>query len=155
MLLGLAVLIVACKREDVSDILDHHRGADTKTWGLGQNAYRTNHLATAYITLLKLRSDMEQMQAKGRRNLDYVYCKAVLNGQLFAMAERLGKTNEADQFYGESARYWMENSIELRLAAKHYTKDEVRRLIAAYDTHTGPVLWRQEENAMPDTNSAK
>jgi hypothetical protein len=139
----LAFTFSACRPED-------SRRADFHRWSDGQKAYQTNDIPVAYAVLLKLKGDLEQMQAAGHRNLDYTYCGAILNGQLFAMAEQMGQTNAADGFYQESARRWAEQRRSLRLPPEEPSRAEVRRLIEAYDAKTGPALWRQ-----PDHDSSK
>ena len=94
------------------------------------------------------------MQTAGRSNLNYVYCGAVLNGQLFAAAERLGQTNAADSFYRESARFWNENLKSLRLPPKDYSRAEIRQLVEAWDNKGGPTLWRRGNDTRHETNSA-
>jgi len=146
LLMALAASVMGCKRVETPD----SRRVDFLIWEHGQQAYQTNHLAEAYAALVKLKSDLREIQTAGRSNLDYVYCGAVLNGQLFAMAERLGETNAADTFYRESARCFEANHKSLRLPAKEFSRAEVHRLVEAYDTKTGPVLWRQEAQNSKD-----
>src|SRR5437899_13813 len=125
LLLALAASSVACRPVDNSA----SGRADNQTWARGQSAYQTNNLQDAYEALLKLRRDLLQMQTAGRSNLNYVYCGAVLNGQLFALAQRMGQTNAADGFYQDSARYWAENHKSLRLPPKDFSRAEVLELI--------------------------
>ena len=124
---------------------------DPLIWERGQQAYRTNPAAAAYRSLFALKKELTGMQAAGRNYLRYSYCQALVSGQLFVLAEHLGDTNSANVFFRESSNYWAQDARENRRPEKDYSQSVLRDLILNYDTHTGPVLWRQENG----TNSAQ
>src|ERR1051325_2667691 len=159
--LKLAVLCVAigggCSREDPSGNNVPTEAElkvllkDLLIFDRAEVAYRTNRAAAAYHLLLNFKTNMADMEAAGRHYLDYVYCRAVVNGQLFVLAEHLGDTNAAEGFFKESAYYWEQHRKEGRLPAEELSRARVGDLILKYDQHSdaklGPVLWRQESAA--------
>lgn len=122
--------------------------ADKQVWADGQRAYLTNDLRTAYQALLKLNRDLSDMEVAGHKNLDYVYCRAVVYGQLFVAAERLGDSAAADTFFQQSAGYWEQDQKSAHMPPREFTRAEVRSLAAAWDAKVGPALWRQSSNSV-------
>lgn len=128
---------------------------DALAWESGEQSYRTNAAPGAYRSLLNLKDELSRRQAAGRRYLRYTYCQAVVNGQLFVLAEHLGDTNAAASYFKESVGYWTEEAKEARLPEKEYSEPVVRDLILKYDAHTGPVFWRQQSKSQNETNSTE
>ena len=129
---------------------------DALVWDRGQKAYRTNLAPAAFGNLLALKKQLSTMQAAGRKDLEYVYCQAVVNGQLFVLAEDLGDTNASESYFQESAGYWRVRAAKLCLPEQEYSQAMVKDLIQEYDAHSGPVLWRQETRPQShETNSTQ
>jgi hypothetical protein len=109
-----------------------------QVWIRSENECRTNDVAKSYQLVSDARNQLTEMWNANQGGLDYPYCLAILNGRLFIMARSLGRTNDAEEFFNESARCWNLVREDLRLPRTNYSAVDIEAKIRNWDARDNP-----------------
>lgn len=132
-------ICAGCARKETND---ESKLIDLKSLGRHEAAYQTNHYPGAWNALLNYRNQLKDWQASGRLGPDYEYNYARVYGRLAVMAESFENTNNASDFFGQSAFWLKQRQIRLNQATTNYSKEIIELWIKIEDgTNT---TWRRD-----------
>jgi hypothetical protein len=115
---------------------------DVKLLRQYEGPYRTNHYDEARNALLDYRKQLKDWQASGMLGLNYDYIYAIVNGRLAVMADSIGDTNSASDFFRQSAYWFNKQRVSLNLPQTNYSKDYIELGIKMVDGTN--ITWRRE-----------
>jgi hypothetical protein len=104
-----------------------------QVWNQAEGHYRTNELHEAYRLMLGAENQLDRMWRTGKGGLDYNFCLAIMNGQLFLMARALGHTNEAEDFVAASEFHFNEERSKEHLPQTNFSAATIEALIREWD----------------------